>query len=121
MFEFDWHARKQDFVKWMFVHLISGNREQDPKFEKLSEATNKFRNVQLTMQVNGIELDAEKFIEYVEHSIKTYSKNAAKRIVEDSIPDLEELQEAVYNAQRALADKLKNSLTPLGITWSDDE
>jgi hypothetical protein len=124
MFQFDWQARGEDFVKWMFVHLIAEKHGVDhsPKidFEELSDATNGFRNVQLTMQVNGIEVNAQNFIESVENAIKQYAEQAAQQIVAESIPDLEELQDTVYHAQKAIADRLKNSLKSAGITWNED-
>jgi molecular chaperone GrpE (heat shock protein) len=120
MFQFDWQARDEDFVKWMFVHLIADNRKEDPKFEKLSEATDQFRNVKLTMQVNSIEVNAQNFIESVENAIRQYTRSAAKELINEIIPDLDELQEAVYNAQHALSKKIKNSFKSAGITWDED-
>ncbi len=120
MFQFDWQARGEDFVKWMFVHLIADQRDADPQFERLSEATDKFTNVKLTMQVNGIEVNAKNFIESVEFAYKQHAENTAKEIVAEAIPDLSELQDAVFEAQRALEKKLRESMRNVGVEWYEE-
>lgn len=119
-FQFDWQNRKEDFVKWMFVHLIADKRQEDPKFEKLSVATNGFTDVNITMQVNGIEVDAKNFIESVEYAYKSHAENTAKEIVAEAIPDLSDLQDAVFEAQRALEKKLRESMRSVGVEWYED-
>lgn len=102
-FKFDWHARDEDFVKWLFVHLIA-NKTGTDQFDQLSAATDKFTNVKLTMQVNGIELDAQRFIESVEDAYRQHAENTAKRMVDEAIPDLYQLTDAVETAQQALTE-----------------
>lgn len=119
-FQFDWQKRNEDFVKWMFVHLVADQRSGDPKFEKLSEATNHFTEVKLTIQVNGIEVNAQNFIESVQNAYTQHAENAARQLVEETIPDFYELREAVDTAQRALTEKLRTAMESAGVHWPEE-
>ena len=119
MFKFDWQARNEDFVKWMFVHLIADQRKVD-NFDELSNATKGFTNVEITMQVNGVEVNAQNFIESVEEAYKQHAERAAKQMVDDAIPDLWDLREAVDDAQHALTRKLREAMRENGVEWYDD-
>lgn len=120
-FQFSWQGRDEDFVKWMFVHLIADMRDDDLEspFEQLSEATDGFTNVKLTMQVNGIEVNAQNFIESVERALENYSQTEARRMLSDVMPNLNDLEDVVSTANKLIEEKLRDVLESGGIEWRE--
>lgn len=120
MLQFDWQKRDEDFVKWMFVHLIADKRQEDPRFETLSSATKGFTDVQITMQVNGIEVNAQNFIESVENAYRQHAERTAKDLVRD-MPRMQELEDVLAEAQRQAKSAIEEAFARAGIDLDLDD
>ena len=125
MYQFDWQGLSEgDFVKWMFVNLLTtpGNHsESKDLIDQLTEPTKKFTDVTLTMQVNGIEVNAENFIRSVEKGMNYRAEDAVKEAV-SSITDIRELDEEISRAHNVLRDKLREIVKDkFGIDLVTDE
>lgn len=78
---FNWKdVGQDDFLKWLVPHLLTG--EDEKKQLELSEATEGFTNVELTMQINGIEVDAS-------HVIERFNQNIGQFVIGEIGPYLQ--------------------------------
>ena len=119
---FNWH-QSDGFLRWMIPHLVGGkNRDL---FDQLSEATDKFTNVTLTIKINDIEVDTEMFVDSVRRNMDYITQDAAKKMVEKPleglVPELEALQDAVRQAENAIRDHVKQKLKEAGIDLNFDD
>lgn len=116
MLTFDWQAQPEGFLKWMFVSLLSGEHDL---IKQLSEPTDHFTNVILTMQINEVEVDTAGFIESLERNITYKAKDAAKELVrkplDELVPDLQLLQETIQAAEHAIRNAIQAKLKAAGI------
>jgi hypothetical protein len=79
-YTFDWHAEGRDsFVGWALVHILPPMTNE--QMGKLSEETDKFTNVTLTIQVNGIEMDAKPFLDGIDRNMEHFAKVEARKMV----------------------------------------
>lgn len=115
---YNWQAGKEDFLKWMVVNLVSGMRDDDEMFEQLSEATDKWRRVELTVLINGVEVPVEKFVEGIERNMERNVRESVAETVKQ-LPDMEYLREALYDAERAATNVLRSKLYNAGIMIDD--
>lgn len=123
MLKFDWHNEPEGFFKWLLPHiLVSKNHDL---IDELSDKTDKFTDVQLTIQVNGVELDAQHFMDaflaWTESGIKNFAKEMVQEPLSELVPDLQQLQETVQNAERAIRNEIQKKLKAAGIEINLDE
>lgn len=76
-FRFDWQMEPEGFLKWMVVALTAG---QD--IEDLSVATSRYTNVELTILINGIPVNAKAFIAGVERNMDYHAREEARKMIE---------------------------------------
>jgi hypothetical protein len=74
---FDWHNERtaaggrESFLYWLVIMSISPLRTEQPDiYARISEATSRLTDVRITMQINGIDVDAEHFIARIEQNMK---------------------------------------------------
>lgn len=115
---YNWQAGKEDFLKWMVVNLVSGMRDNDEMFERLSEATDGWQRVELTVLINGEEVPVEKFVEGIERNMELNVRESVAQTVKH-LPDMEYLREALYDAERQATQVLRDRLLEAGIDVDD--
>lgn len=93
---FDWHQenRKGDygsFLGWMIPTLIAyghlGESAHDLG-DRIGDASDGFKDVRITMQVNGIEVDPAHFVEGVESNMRWTAQKRAQELVQETMNDL---------------------------------
>lgn len=111
-FTFDYHNENQNsFLGWMLVHLTSGLSTYPALWETIQKKTKGFSQVELTMQINGIDVPVDKFIEGIENNMQFYAEQAAAAKLDavDDIYEVSEELEALKNVlrerKRAIAEK----------------
>lgn len=114
-FTFDWQAAPEGFLKWMLTCLV-----RDHDIEGLGEATDKFTKCELTIQVNGVPVNAENFIEGVERNMDYYTEREAKKLVA-SLPRLDKIRDDLEDAERAMRGALREGLAQAGIHMEEDD
>jgi hypothetical protein len=107
MLQFDWKNLPQnDFKRWLLVNLLASDPGDRDLIAELSELTDHYTNVEVTMQINGVEIDANKFFGYVEYTMDQRVEHGIKQIVEET-PELDEFAETVRQTDKELAAKLR--------------
>lgn len=113
---FNWHELDHDeFLSWMTITLVTQARKDDI-FEKLNILTKKWTDVNLTIQINGVEVSAENFIEGIKSNMSYWAEQKAEvkaheilESVRDKINEVEELLDDVAQELRRRVDTmLKN-------------
>lgn len=139
---YNWHedpedGRKTDeesFIHWFVLAAISEhasmgdknpeNREKNKaKFEHLSELTEKFTNIKLTMQMNGEEIEVDWLFPRLDRALTYGAERRAKAMVEE-IEHNSKIHDAVDEIYSLLNDAtvhLKQKLEAAGVKiWEDD-
>lgn len=111
---FDWRdeQHRDAFLEHLLPTLLHrpGQPEDvfDPGFiDEISAVSDDFRDVRVTVQVNGIEVDAERFLRRYVESFEGSVESAARRLIEDADTFLgiqDALTELVENVERARRD-----------------
>lgn len=98
---------QQDFLGWVILHASAKYNARNPElFEEMSDATDRWTNCILTMQINGIEVDAVSMIRLIEEHMKTSIESAAREYCVDLLGDkFTELEDVLDNAKRSILDK----------------
>jgi len=118
-FRFDWQAAPEGFLKWLLPVLVANRRGED-QFDELSKITDKFTDVRLTIQVNGLEVDAENFLNGVEHNMEYYAKVEARRLL-DEVGRFDDLEDLLASAKRTVMQDVEQRLSAAGIELPDRE
>lgn len=121
-YKFNWHDESRgDFWSWIVVMMVSRDRETgDKQFEHISDITNKFTECEITMQLNGIDVDAKALLERLRDNMEHEATKEAQRIVR-SLPHFNEIEEVLSDAQHAIQRDLLGSLQRIGIAYIDSE
>lgn len=121
---FDWHAQPHtSFLSWLVTAVLTRDEDKGvwaTQFEALSEATDKFHNIVLTMQINGIEVDAMAFVTGVERNMDLSVAREADRIVRECHP-MDDIAELVSGLESDIKKAAFAKLRALGIEFDEDE
>lgn len=120
MLEFNWQKEGWDgsFLGWVFVKLVPHTDKK--RFEELSKATSGFTDVKLTMQVNGIEVDTQEFIETLPKVLQAYAEKHAKTVLSE-LAAFEELREYIQVFEFAACTRLRELAEKLNLNADFDE
>jgi hypothetical protein len=115
---YDWQAETKSFLKWLLPTLIAGREN----FDDLSEVTNKFTDVVLTMQVNGIEVPTEHFIRSLMMNYEKETKDAAYVLLNEVV-NVENIETLITDLQASLKNHIMERCTNAGVElmWSEDD
>lgn len=121
-FRFDWQAEGENtFLKWMIPLLLGDVLKDDRKHEEMVEATAKWTDITLTIQINGVEMPVREFLIGIEHNMNYYAEKEATRMLQEasSFPklrdDLSALEAGVRVQMRGVAQALG-----LRVDWEED-
>lgn len=107
--KFNWHDEneKDSFLGWVVVNLLSDKRRKDDhdEFERLEKATDSWRDIELGITINGIEVDAEAFVHRVEESRNWAIQRGVAEKMRD-IPELVELDNTISRFREAVEQKM---------------
>lgn len=110
---YDWQEEGETFWKWLVPSLIS--REQfDEQYDALSEATDRFTNVEIGVTINGIEIDAKQFFEGLDERLDYEVRREAKDMLDES-ERLNELNEVVYEFTQDVRRAIQKAAREHGI------
>lgn len=103
--KFNWHELDSDgFLSWMVVHLLAIGKAKD-MFEEFSDLTDKFNAVEMTIHINGIEVDVQHFVECIQEVMKLETQKAAGEIANGLIDGVrEKMNEIEDNLEHVASD-----------------
>ena len=113
-FVFDWHAERNEggFLKWFLPTVMVGLSQA--RFDELSERTSGFTEVQVQVLVNGVEVNAEHFLQGVERNLEATARDEARRML-DEVGGLGALEERIGEIRDHLITQVENALSERGI------
>ncbi len=118
---FDWHAEAdQSFLGWAFLHFAGFSEIGREKFDRVSDLSNRFTNVELGITVNGVEMDAKAFIDAVDQAMNwAVEREAAKMIA--SSAQLHGLHEALQDLERGVKEHAIQLAAEAGIELTEGD
>lgn len=115
---YDWQAAPTDsFQDWLLPVLLASANES--KLTELTDATSEFTDVVLTIQVNGVEVDAERLVRRLEQERDQAVKIAARAML-DSV-GFGDLERDFRQAEVAFRTALELRLQAAGIALPESE
>lgn len=115
---FDWHAEqaldRDGLLVWL---VITAMRQQD--MERLSEVTSRFTDCRLTMQLNGVELNARAFLDGIARNLEHAAARQAQELAE--VAGFAEIEDAVTEARDAVRALMTGRLRALGVPVGEEE
>lgn len=122
-YRFNWHdevTRRSSFKEWLIPTLLGSTGNDREKFDALAEATQGWTDVNVTVQVNGIDVDPEDFFDSVERNLSLLTADKARELV-DGDERLRELGNSMSSLLRALRFEGRLALGRLGIEWDEED
>lgn len=131
-YAFDWHRLDmldddQEFLSWLTVNLLSEHdvlNDADPRFDNLinrvGEASDHFNDVVMTVQFNGIDVNAEHLVRALYQVYRDGARREAARVLAETT-ELTELYDLVDALRRDVKLKVRRVAGNLGITIPDEE
>jgi len=113
---FNWHELNHDeFLSWMTITLVTQARKDD-MLDKLNILTKKWTDVNLTIQINGLEVSAESFVEGIKSNMSYWAEQKAEAKahevlegVRDKMNEVEDLLDDVASELRRRVDTMLKS------------
>lgn len=94
---FDYYANSQSFICWALITMLGEAREagrdaEEDFYNTLKERSNNFSEVEMSIKLNGIEVDATKFMQRIDTLIDTMvERKVAEKL--SGIKEIEQIQE----------------------------
>lgn len=130
---FDWHKLSgtddyESFLHWMTVNLVTYERESTDTdrtaerdlVQRVSDASDGFKNVELTIQLNGIEVNAAYFVRRIERNMTWMAEREAKRVLTENA-EATELRSISNILQRALRRRAEQVAGSLGLELDEED
>lgn len=118
-FTFNWAAEPEGFLKW-FLPTVLGGMLNDGFMEDLTQRTNTYKDVQVQVLINGLEVDAKHFLESVERNLELEAAKEARRMLND-VGGLEALEQRIGEIRAVLVAKVEEALAERGIELPGDD
>lgn len=131
-YRFNWHDLDETepyeaFLHWAVIHLtVDTNDESNPQvltdeqLDALDRATDRFHDVELTIQLNGIDVNPEHMMRAIERNMKLLARDAARAELEQ-LDDLRLLRRTVVQLDRETSRRVRWVAAKLGITLDPDD
>lgn len=114
---FDWQALDEnDFLKWLLISFSGADKTRDEQtewIETMSERTDKFTNVQMDIQLNGVPVPAGALISELRRHLNGLAEQAARELVANV--GFGDLEVHISDATRAIRNSLDAKLREAGI------
>lgn len=116
-YTFDWHElddhdpeKTDHFLKWLVPTVLADSVVA----EEIAEASDRYTRVELTMQLNGIEVDARAFVEGCYRNMRRFAQDAAvAKLVE--VVDYADLVETIEQLRVTLQGVALQVARDLGV------
>lgn len=118
-FRFDWQDLPEDeFLKWLVPTLLAYAGGDTVKL--LGELTNQWRDVQLGVTINGVEVDAKHFVASLQRNLTRLTEDAARDLLNDRC-GLREVTELLVDLERGVKRQVRDRARQLGVSLDDGD
>lgn len=111
MVNFNWHELDHDgFLSWMVIHLVSADRNKNGNnevFEQLSEATDHFKNVEMKISINGVDLPVYDLVDRIQSNMKWHAARASEDISHELMQRLQDEVEKIEDSLRTAREAVQ--------------
>jgi hypothetical protein len=132
-YKFDWHSLgdydAEGFLRWMVVNLLSEHTdngdvrpELDHLINRVGEASADYREVVLTIQLNGVDVNVEHFVRNVHANMHDHARRAAVNWLREHVDvgrlldDATAIGEALTSRAREIAHQVG-----LDVYWNEED
>jgi len=110
--------RAESFRAWFLIHLLA-EEKSTTLIPDVLLATNDLTDVRVTFQVNGIEIEGDKFIDSFEQVIDWQSDRLASRKV-SVVPSFDDLYDLLREVEDTVKAEVKKRVRDAGLDFNDD-
>lgn len=120
-YRFNWHETGQDdFQRWLIPTILADLPRDQSRFDELSELTGNWSDVNVTVQINGVEVDPTGFFTSIERNLTYLTEREAERLVREEA-DLTAVYTTINRFQDAVRREMNEALIGLGIDPREEE
>ena len=119
-YRFNWHETgEEDFQRWLIPTILADLPREQSRFDELSELTRNWSDVNVTVQINGVEVDPAGFFTSIERNITYLTEREAARLVGDNAR-LSEIHSVLDTFERVIRREARMALGSLGIDLQEE-
>ncbi len=116
---FNWIELDRDsFLSWFVITTVAELKYDSDTYQEIDKATDHLKNTNLTMQINGIEIDALVFIHRLYNQFEEQVENAAKELLLDARLKMQAKLDPLLDV---IMDTARKDLATLGIKITEDD
>jgi len=120
-YRFNWHETGQDdFQRWLIPTILADLPREQSRFDELSELTGNWSDVNVTVQINGVDVDPTGFFTSIERNLTYLTEREAERLIREEA-DLTAVYTAINRFQNAVRREMNEALIGLGIDPREEE
>lgn len=120
-YRFNWHETGQDdFQRWLIPTILADLPREQSRFDELSELTGNWSDVNVTVQINGVEVDPTGFFTSIERNLTYLTEREAERLVRGN-DRLNEINSVLTTFERVIRFEAGLALGRLGIDMREEE
>jgi hypothetical protein len=119
---FDWHKEPEGFLRWMIVNLLThplNHATGEELTGRVAEASKDFTELTLTIQLNGVEVPTEYFVNSVKNNMDYFAERAAREML-NSIPKLAALRNRLEDFESQVNDRVTELARQLNIDQDEE-
>lgn len=111
---FNWQAEPDGTLKWLIPTVL--DTRDEAQFERVRQLSENFTKIELSILVNGVEVNADAFVRSLTRNLEHLTKTEARRILDDFDVDGEfrRVEHMMRDLTAALRRDLESRLAQLG-------
>lgn len=116
---FDYYADSNKFICWALINMLGEAREagrdaEEDFFEELKRRSNTFSEVEMSIKLNGLEVDATKFMERIDQLIDRMVERKVQEKLE-GIQEITEVEDELAELRNVLKQRVNQLADKYGI------
>lgn len=114
------------FLDWWGLSVISDGRRNDQDlFEQISDATDSFKDIEVTISLGGVEIDAEAWLRHMDDRmtswVNAHAQDLVKEKTESLFNEVHEIIDKIEGMMSEAESDIRHKLKAAGINiWEDD-
>lgn len=124
-YTFDWRREPEGFLRWLVVNLLTDPSDPtygDDLVNRVLAASSDLTEVTLTIQLSGVEVSTEYFVDRVRANMDHLAHREAARLLRETA-DLAGLRQQVSDLEEAIIDKIieLTAETDVAVDWDRED